>query len=595
MENIKLVIWDLDETFWKGTLAENDDIIFIQKNIDLVKKLTDHGIMNSIVSKNDYQKAKDKLIEAEVFEYFIFPQISNASKGGKVKKILKIANLRAANTLFIDDNLSNLQEVQFYNDGINAVTPEFLKLDILSMPEFMGKDDRVHSRLKQYKLLEKRSVALEEYDSNEEFLRSSNIHISFGDDWERNGARVYELLQRTNQLNYTKKRISHKEFENIIFDSSIEKRYVSVRDNFGEYGIVGFYAVKEQRLLHFLFSCRILGMGIENYVYNKLNRPNVVIDGEVATPLIYNDINWIIEESEYQNKYDMFISDVKKNLLMVAGCDLEQACIYFGEGDYRITKEFATVRKNTEIRTSYSTQLVNALKLSKDLKKELCEKIPFFHEDITFATEIFNGKYDVIVWSVVDDYISGMYKAKKADYSINYGSYYEYNNYLEYFRKKELSYFFNNFIFVGELDVLEFKNNLEMIIEAINSDQILVLINGTDMDLSDWTGTFLYERYLEMNSIVDEVVSVHENVFLLDMRKILINRSDFVKGSNRHYAREVYYNMAKELENILRENKLGITMEIINEIEAKQIIKKQKIGDSVNKIKKCVKEIIGRD
>lgn len=51
---IKLIIWDLDETFWKGILSEGP-ISPIKENLSLLQTLTDHGIVNSICSKNDYE------------------------------------------------------------------------------------------------------------------------------------------------------------------------------------------------------------------------------------------------------------------------------------------------------------------------------------------------------------------------------------------------------------------------------------------------------------------------------------------------------------------------------------------------------------
>lgn len=51
-QKIKIVIWDLDETFWKGTFSE-ENIIAIPENIQLVKDLTDMGIVNAVCSKND--------------------------------------------------------------------------------------------------------------------------------------------------------------------------------------------------------------------------------------------------------------------------------------------------------------------------------------------------------------------------------------------------------------------------------------------------------------------------------------------------------------------------------------------------------------
>lgn len=79
---IKLVIWDLDETFWKGTLSEGE-ITPIANNIELVKLLSYHGIINSISSKNDFEKAKAKQTELGVWDYFVFPVINWNPKGEK--------------------------------------------------------------------------------------------------------------------------------------------------------------------------------------------------------------------------------------------------------------------------------------------------------------------------------------------------------------------------------------------------------------------------------------------------------------------------------------------------------------------------------
>ena len=108
MEKIKLVIWDLDETFWKGTLSE-EGIIPIQKNIDIINKLTNRGIINSIVSKNTFEIAKEKLVEIGVWDKFIFPTIEWSAKGPLIKELIDKCQLRASNVLFIDDNHLNLK------------------------------------------------------------------------------------------------------------------------------------------------------------------------------------------------------------------------------------------------------------------------------------------------------------------------------------------------------------------------------------------------------------------------------------------------------------------------------------------------------
>ena len=86
VDTIKLLIWDLDETFWRGTLSDGE-IEVIPKNISLIKDLTDRGIVNSICSKNDFEKTKNKLTELDVWDYFVFPSIDWSPKGQRIKKI----------------------------------------------------------------------------------------------------------------------------------------------------------------------------------------------------------------------------------------------------------------------------------------------------------------------------------------------------------------------------------------------------------------------------------------------------------------------------------------------------------------------------
>jgi FkbH-like protein len=111
---VKLVIWDLDETFWRGTLSEGG-IDPISENIALVRELVDRGIMCSICSKNDLSAARAKLEALGVWESFVFPHIDWTPKGQAIAKIIADMGLRAENVLFLDDNQLNLEEARFFN------------------------------------------------------------------------------------------------------------------------------------------------------------------------------------------------------------------------------------------------------------------------------------------------------------------------------------------------------------------------------------------------------------------------------------------------------------------------------------------------
>ena len=74
-EKIKLVIWDLDETFWSGTLSEGE-VQTPEQNIELIKRLTDVGIVNSICSKNEMNSVKKELKEIGDLDYFVFISVN---------------------------------------------------------------------------------------------------------------------------------------------------------------------------------------------------------------------------------------------------------------------------------------------------------------------------------------------------------------------------------------------------------------------------------------------------------------------------------------------------------------------------------------
>ena len=112
-QSVKLIIWDLDETFWKGTISEGK-VSKIQKNINFILDSTDMGIVHSICSKNDAIVVKQKLQEWAIWDYFVFPSVDWTNKGPRIKNIIKNMNLRAENVLFIDDNIQNLEEAKFY-------------------------------------------------------------------------------------------------------------------------------------------------------------------------------------------------------------------------------------------------------------------------------------------------------------------------------------------------------------------------------------------------------------------------------------------------------------------------------------------------
>jgi FkbH-like protein len=268
MEQIRLIIWDLDHTLWQGIFSE-ESVIIPQKNKDILNTLVDRGIMNSICSKNDYDNIKKFLIEENIWDLFVFPKISWNPKGEQVRKIVEQMKLRPQSILFVDDSVTNIEEVKFYVDGINTAFPDIIDT-ILDDDHYKGKDDSSRSRLNQYKILERKENDLLSSSSNIDFLNNANIMVEMNESCLENIERIYELLERSNQLNFTKKRISKSEFIELLNDINVKNGFVTVKDNYGDYGLIGFYSILNETIKHFFFSCRTLGLGVEQWVYYNL-------------------------------------------------------------------------------------------------------------------------------------------------------------------------------------------------------------------------------------------------------------------------------------------------------------------------------------
>jgi len=305
--------------------------------------LSKRGIINSICSKNDYDQARAKLTELGVWEHFVFPRISFNPKGKAVAELIEDAALRPQNVLFIDDNRSNLEEVKFFNPGIMTGHPDDLLDGLLDHPHLAGKPDPEMSRLKQYQFLqqkvdERSSSSL----SNEEFLRASNIRVTIDYDIESNMDRILELINRTNQLNYTKKRVETPEdvaeFRGYLNKFGFYAGCVSAADNYGDYGLIGFFLGQQRPnkkfLLYFAFSCRTMNMGIEQYIYETLNRPDIEIVGPVSYGLDTHDtIDWIntgesSQDGANKSGNDGAVTPANSKLLLLGGCDLLQLASY---------------------------------------------------------------------------------------------------------------------------------------------------------------------------------------------------------------------------------------------------------------------------
>lgn len=570
IKKLKLIIWDLDNTLWDGVISEGGGQL-IDSYITLVKELSFKGIVNSICSKNDFETCKERLMQCNIWEYFVFPSIDWTAKAQRVHGIIKDMGLRPANVLFLDDEPYNLHAASSIDDSLMCGTIQDLFDVIKEQLDGISKKDGF-KRLKQYQDLQVKVSARKDFDSDEEFLKKSEISISFIYNCQDYIERITELIERTNQLNFTKNRISKLEVEDLISKSNFKCACISVSDKFCDYGITGFYALNcdNNCLEHFLFSCRTIGMGIEQFVFACLNYPSLEVKGDVVTALRKDSKpDWIVITDSKKKETS---TQAPSNRILIKGpCDVSQVLPFFRNKNVFDTEfSYTSVLKpGTYIESmNHSSQIVMLKDVDDDIRRKLIKTIPFIDGDY-FKSNIFSQKYDYVIISLLTDYSLGLYQNIEipsviipfSQYTIDYT---KEENWDEIMHEQttnsdeqiaaDYKFFKANYKFIGRISPEQMLANYEIIRELLPESTKLILLNGAEREYigeekKGYENRFLLHRSL--NPLIDEFVKKHQdNTFVIDVNSLFGNDNPYLDTIN-HYKKNVYYKIAKSIEDYI--------------------------------------------
>lgn len=409
MSEIKLIIWDLDDTLWKGTLAEQDEVKLKPDVIERIEFLLDRGVVHSICSKNDIKKAEKVLKQFGIYDLFIFPKISFEDKGLRIKKIIEQAQLRAQNVLFVDDNDFVLREVLYHNPNIQTqLVDQFMQEDVSNW----GKSDSNRERLAQYKILERKeknkTIFLEKTNDEQAFLKECNILIQPIplDINDPEIERVIELVNRSNQMNYTQSRIKYEYLFTLFELKNGDNFKIRVKDKYGDYGVVGYVCILNNTLFHYIFSCRILGMCVEARMYQWLKKIYPELKPSFnLTKLKSIDTNLeFIQVNLQQNNEEKKLSQNNKKVLVRGPC-LANAISFLLSEHYHVDEEIFSFFEYANLHF---------------LRENLGGKHDIRFEKTQKAIE--NNEYQMVVNFLESDYYSGNYKIqnKKIPITSNY-------------------------------------------------------------------------------------------------------------------------------------------------------------------------------
>lgn len=562
-KDIKLVIWDLDETLWQGVLSDGN-VDMPQSHIQLIKDMVNNGVMCSICSKNDERTVKEKLEEKGIADLFVFISINWSPKGERVRQIVTEMQLRFPNVLFIDDNPLNRAEVLDYCSGISVSDVDIIP-GLIDYYQNNCSADLEHKRLYQYRILEEKRSFKAAYASNEDFLFASGIQVSIEHDCDNHIDRIEELILRSNQLNFTKIRSKRNELLEMLYDKKYDLGYVRTKDKFGDYGIVGFYALKENRLIHFVFSCRTLGMGVEQYVYRQLGCPQIQIEGEVSSNLFEVDPKWINQNNVYVKEQKAV---TRSKILIKGPCDMSQMFAYIAAGDNIIT-EFVYVNDNgVRIEQgNHTTMIVQSVVLDKKTKDKIIRKYPF--SDINmFETRLFDKDIDYAVLSLFTDPNLGVYLDNETGALLPFGEYTndltDEKNWELFINKKlfvsgctfsaeSLSMIKTNLKFIGRLSPREIYENVRTIFERMSSRAHLILVLGSETPFKGNQQPAYNDRDLfhrELNTLIRNFANHNERIGIIDVNNYITGQESFVDNIN-HFKREIYYKMSADLVEII--------------------------------------------
>lgn len=276
---VKCVVWDLDNTLWQGTLLEDEQVKPFPEAVDLLRRLDERGILASVASKNDHALAHAKLTEIGVAEYMLFPQINWLPKSEGIKTIAEKLNIGLDTFVFIDDN-------PFERDEVARALPMVTCIDardiakLADHPRFKG-SQTAEAKNRRAMYQEAMVREQEEHKFGADFfgfLRSCAMELRILRFAPEHLDRVSELVQRTNQLNFSGRKYKREEVGPLLADERLEKWVLECSDRFGSYGIVGCGIVSrapgEIRVEDFMLSCRVQGRFVEQAFFGAL------VDGE---------------------------------------------------------------------------------------------------------------------------------------------------------------------------------------------------------------------------------------------------------------------------------------------------------------------------
>jgi len=303
----KALIFDCDNTLWKGILGEDgfDNIEMSEATKDgsifseiqsIALYLNKQGIIIGLCSKNnpdDIAEVINSHPDMQLRDQYISINKSNwLDKVSNLNKIADELNIGLDSIVFIDDS----------NFEVNLINQHLPEVTVLQVPEKLSQypnmlrnninlfynisiSDEDKKKVNMYKEQIKRATHKKSFNNIDDYLSSLDIKISILKNNKKIIPRLSQMSQKTNQFNLTTKRYTEMDIKSFFNNNSSVIIAISVSDKFGDNGITGLsivntnYENKSAHIDTFLMSCRIIGRNVEyafiDYIIEKIKMSGV--------------------------------------------------------------------------------------------------------------------------------------------------------------------------------------------------------------------------------------------------------------------------------------------------------------------------------
>jgi FkbH-like protein len=290
IDQVKLVIFDLDNTLWRGQIAEHyrpgqDKWPYADGwpmgLWETIHHLRWRGILTSICSKNDIETVNnywDNAIQLPwiTLDDFICPKINWSPKPENIQEILMAVGLTAKSVVFVDDNPVEREAVKLAFPEMRVIgSNPFLTRRILlrsAETRVLNLTDESKNRESMVKSQflrndEKQAMPREQFLSG----LGCKLHLrQLANTDQPEYTRCLELINKTNQFNTTGERWRADDFARFVQEGQGQVYFFTVSDKFVNYGLVGVVVSIQNNIHQFVMSCRVLGMDVEIAVLKEI-------------------------------------------------------------------------------------------------------------------------------------------------------------------------------------------------------------------------------------------------------------------------------------------------------------------------------------